>query len=348
MCACTTNNIGEIMKKTQQIIADLAGVSRGTVDRVLHGRPNVKPETREKVLKAIEILKYSPNAVGRALALSNRSYSICVAIPENPFFSDVLTGIRAAVSKLSDYNLSIEYIITNGMSSMEIVRALDDNKCMALMAAVNDSSEIRDCIRRKMASGIPVVTFNTDIRNCGRICFVGQNLYKSGRIAASLMCKLLQNERNKILIVTGSNRFQAHRARVQGFTDVIEQSGKNIEIVRVIETNDDSTLTYERMHRALGEEQDINGIYISAGHADVCINVLEEIGKKYHIVANDLTPAIKTALKKNIFDFTIFQNPFEQGYRPVMLLFDLLLYRKYPVKEFYYTDNTVITSEMLD
>ena len=77
------------MKISQQTIAEYSGVSRGTVDRVLHNKPNVKPETRQKVLDAIEKLGYSPNMIGRALSLSRREYSICVILPDNYFFKDV-------------------------------------------------------------------------------------------------------------------------------------------------------------------------------------------------------------------------------------------------------------------
>ena len=48
------------MAVTIQKIAELSGVSRGTVDRVLHGRPNVNPMIREKVVRAAEKLGYQP------------------------------------------------------------------------------------------------------------------------------------------------------------------------------------------------------------------------------------------------------------------------------------------------
>ena len=56
-------------------IADLCGVSRGTVDRVLNERGKVKPETQERVLKAIAQLGYTKNIAGKALTLKkNISY----------------------------------------------------------------------------------------------------------------------------------------------------------------------------------------------------------------------------------------------------------------------------------
>ncbi len=49
-------------------IAELAGVSRRTVDRVINHRGSVKPDTEEKIRKIIEELSYTPNAAGRSLA----------------------------------------------------------------------------------------------------------------------------------------------------------------------------------------------------------------------------------------------------------------------------------------
>lgn len=335
------------MKISQQMIAELSGVSRGTVDRVLHGKPNVKLETRKRVLEAIERLNYSPNMAGRTLALSNRKYSICIVLPDNPFFCDVRPGIQAALDELSDFNLSVSYIVTNGNSTTEIAHMIDEDQSGAFMVAVRDVQELRDCIKRKTDMGIPVVTFNTDLPDSGRICFVGQNLYKSGCIAASLMKKLLHENEKRLLIVTGSDRFRAHRERVSGFCDVIRSNTYGIEIAGVIETEDDPVLTYDRITEALSEDPMIDGIYIASANMRTAMQALTDQSRKYRVVVNDLLPEIKEALQQDIVDFTIFQNPFEQGYRPVKLLFESLFSRHMPTEEFFYTDNSVITSEMI-
>ena len=49
------------MRTTIKMIAERAGVSIGTVDRVLHDRPYVKAEVRERVLRVMEELDYHPN-----------------------------------------------------------------------------------------------------------------------------------------------------------------------------------------------------------------------------------------------------------------------------------------------
>ena len=63
-------------------IAERAGVSVGTVDRVLHDRPNVSAPAREKVEKALEEMNYQPNMYASALAY-NKSYTFYLFIPSH-------------------------------------------------------------------------------------------------------------------------------------------------------------------------------------------------------------------------------------------------------------------------
>jgi len=336
-----------LMKISQQMIADFAGVSRGTVDRVLHGKPNVNPQTREKVLDAIEKLGYKPNMIARALSLSKRRYSICVVMPENSFFESVKEGIDAAISELGDYNISVSYISTEGKANEEIIKAINCDESNAYMVALGDTSDIRECIRQKTEAGIPVITFNTDIRNCGRLCFVGQNLKKSGRVAASLMLKLMSGKAGKLLIVTGNSKYKAHRERVEGFCEVVEGSGLKSCIAGIVETNDKGDLTRDLVGKALDEDPEIAGIYLASGHVSAFAELLRARNQKYNVIINDLYPVVEKALKDNIIDFTIFQNPFEQGYKPVKLLFDFIFGGIKPDEEYYYTANTIITDEIV-
>ena len=338
-----------IMRISQQLVAKTAGVSRGTVDRVINGKPNVKPETRQRVLNAIEQLRYTPNVNGRALALCNREFSIGVICPgpEVPFFVDVLTGVRDAEEKLRDFNLSIQTVFTHGMCEERIAEEIRSCNAQALMLAAEDVPPVRDAVREMTARSIPVVTFNSDIHDCGRLSFVGQDLYKSGRIAGGLMLKLLRKEHAKVLVITGSQRFQAHKARTDGFSDVISGMGRNVEIVDILETNDERGRTYDVLKRVLSSHPDIEGIYIASGHIEGAVQAIREMRRKYSVIVNDLSPAIENALRDNLFDFTIYQNPYEQGYKPVRLLFDYLLNGTTPVESFYSTGTMVFTREMI-
>ena len=68
------------MAVTAQQIADLAGVSRGTVDRALHNRGRVNPEVKEKIQKIALELRYKPNLIGQALVRSKQDFKLGVIL----------------------------------------------------------------------------------------------------------------------------------------------------------------------------------------------------------------------------------------------------------------------------
>ena len=84
------------MAVTMQQVAELAGVSRGTVDRVLHGRPNVDAVVREKVLRAAEKLGYSCKKTASA-----PRHRAAILIPQwtDTYFNRQASAERCAISR---------------------------------------------------------------------------------------------------------------------------------------------------------------------------------------------------------------------------------------------------------
>ena len=89
-------------------IAELAGVSRGTVDRVLNNRGAVNPKTARKVLEIAQALDYKPNRAGIVLAAQKKNLKIGVILFDtgNPFFNDVIEGVNKKAEELGGYNCS--------------------------------------------------------------------------------------------------------------------------------------------------------------------------------------------------------------------------------------------------
>ena len=76
-------------------LAELCGVSRGTVDRALHGRGEVSEKTRERVLRMAASLGYKPNLIGRALS-TGRTMTLGVIVfdIDNSFFAEVVSAVE--------------------------------------------------------------------------------------------------------------------------------------------------------------------------------------------------------------------------------------------------------------
>ena len=89
-------------------IAELAGVSRGTVDRVLNNRSGVSPQTAEKIKEIAKALDYRPNKAGLALAAQKKKNKIGIVLfsRNNPFFDEVSEGVQAKAQELADYGVT--------------------------------------------------------------------------------------------------------------------------------------------------------------------------------------------------------------------------------------------------
>ena len=94
-------------------IAQLAGVSVGTVDRVLHNRGEVKEETKVRIHKIVKELGYTPNIIAKSLA-SKKTYQIAVLLPGpqhgNPYWEKPLDGISKAAAEIKDFNAVVQVL----------------------------------------------------------------------------------------------------------------------------------------------------------------------------------------------------------------------------------------------
>lgn len=114
------------MASTLEEVAEIAGVSRSTVSRVINESPHVRADTREKVWRAIEASGYQPHAAARSL-VTNRTRTISVLIPEavntlfsDPFFPLVLRGATDACNA-HRYHLMLS-LFTDSAERQDIYR----------------------------------------------------------------------------------------------------------------------------------------------------------------------------------------------------------------------------------
>ncbi len=334
-------------------IADRAGVSRGTVDRVLNGRTGVKPEIRARILTIANEMNYVPNLAAKALAFNKKPILIGIVMPpkEIGFFDEVRLGIDAAEAELKGLGIRLEYRYVDIKQSEEGAEAIRDfvaAKASGIMFCALDDEVIRESINSAVEQGVPVITFNSDVEYCKRICFVGQDLYKSGRIAAGLMSRILPSNA-KVIVVTSNLKFHAQRSRVKGFKDCLAELGCRIEVVELIEGFENYTETLEKLQIAFANHPDIEGLYMATGNIKACRETIKQADKvgKIRIVSNDLMPDVEQGIRESLIDFTIMQNPYQQGYRPLRILYDLIFLGKQPEQEYYFTETNISILESL-
>ena len=341
------------MKITIKKIAELANVSRGTVDRVLHDRPNVTPETKEKVLGIINELNYQPNLAAKALGRKSKPIMISVILaPDfNPFVGEIRKGVADAYNELKHFGLTLDVEVINALNADEQIKILNklEKKGVDGIAIVPiDSQSVRDCINRLINKGIKVVTFNSDIYNTNRLCFVGQDNEKAGRVVCNLMENIVPPN-SQIAVIISSLKLKCHQSRLTGFMFMLGRSEVLLNTVSIDENQDKDELSYAIVKEYCNKYPELKGIYITGGGVTGLAKALTEVGlaRKIKVISHDLVEPVITQMKEGVITFSIGQNPYIQGSLPIKLLFNYIFKNEKPEQEIYNTGVDIKTYESL-
>ncbi len=310
------------MSVTVKSLAEAAGVSRGTVDRVLHGRGSVKPEVALRVKALAKELGYVPNRAGRALAAKNRCH-IGALLPSigNVFFDAVIDGIEQARAEFADMGLKVVIKKLQGYNEDEHLKAIDElveQGCNGLCLATMNTSAVRDRINECAAKEVPVVTLNSDIEGAKRLCYVGCDYVKAGRTSGGMLALTEHPKTLNILIVTGSKYVFGHNLRIRGFKEELSSLGIDYRISSVVESNDSDILAQQLTADCLKKDPSINCIYVTGAGVQGTGAALIASGRKDIIAtAYDDVYSTRELVRAGVFKYVICQQPERQGYHAV-------------------------------
>lgn len=341
------------MAGTIQQIAELAGVSRGTVDRALNHRGRVKPEVAARIEQIAHEIGYVPKhqrAWQSGGGLENRVMRIGVItqLSGSSFMISVNHGIEEAAKKLKNQGIEVLLKGSTSVDEREQLMFMDELEAegidaLAIMPVECDDVRLRlnHLIQER---NIPVVTFNTDIVGTARSCFVGLDNRKSGQTAAGLMGLMMQGK-GKVLGITGYFSNSAGSQRMDGFLEELKKGFPDIEPVGVQSSFDDTGEVEKIIMGTLMAFPDLEGIFLASGGQAGVKKAFEQLKpeKRPYVIIYDLTPKNKKALKEGTVDFLIDQEGFEQGYRALSILADKLLWGKEPDREYMYTEIRIKT-----
>jgi LacI family transcriptional regulator len=340
------------MKVTITQIAEISGVHRSTVDKVLHNRDGVSDDVRQKVKKIINELGYKPNIIGKALTYQKKRLVVPVLLLKVDAVEEIKAGIEEGYREYKDFGLEIEYYITSNSDALEqlnTINLLRNKKISGLIISPLDDINIRNAIDELVDEGIPVITTNSDITESKRMCFIGQDVERAGRVAGELMGEIL-NGHGKVAVITGSHNLLCSSKRLEGFESVVKDKYPNIDVVDIIETYEEKLVAFQKTMSLLESVKDLNGIYITCGSVSEvgkAVRLMNK-GQEIKIISFDLYPEIVELVKEGVVNITIGQDLFAQGYKPIKVLFEYLFYEKRPETEHINTSIDVRLKENID
>lgn len=340
---------------TIEMVAREAGVSRGTVDRVINCRPHVRADQYEKVMDAIRRLGYEPKkkqAAALGISIGQKQVTrLGVILPSrNPWYMDeIRRGIRDGQTQLADYSVEI---LTERCSSSpypEEVTGLMDSLVKrgvsGIVMCVMDCGPVARKINELSDRGIPVVTFDSDVKS-QRLFFVGKDIVRTGRVAGGLMAKYIAPG-GRILIGMGNREIRVDAERMKAFIDAMKACGFSDEMFEIIETYNDYTLTYQKVSRALKGEGGIAGIYMAHHSLTACMDAIRTEGheKRPLVIFGDMNERVTRYLQSGELQFCVVPNTYMMGYRPLILLKEYVIDHRIPEEKELYTTTEIICRE---
>ena len=298
-------------------LAQILGVSRGTVDRVLHNRGKVSPEIREQVLAKAKELNYQPNKAGIMLSLRKQPKKIGALVPSigNPFFESLITGMMKATDEYSDLGFSLSLKEVKGFDRIEHLAAIrklvEMEDCDALLLATIDDETIIDYLQ---SVRLPVIAVNSDIALPRKLCYVGPDYYAKGALHAGLL-DLTGAEGRRILILKGSEAMRGHSDMIRGFKETIDRKKLKCTIAGIYDTYDDNETAERIVRDKLAQDSTINTMFITTAGVRGAVKGAGE--HKLLIFSSDDIQETKDLIKEGKIRWTICQEPFRQGFEAV-------------------------------
>lgn len=339
------------MAITMQELAEMAGVSRSTVDRALNDRGRVNSKTKDRICQLAESMGYEPDLAAKTLATKSKIFKIgCVLNSSgNLFFKDVEKGILAAGSELNGFNLQIIIKAVEQLSvscQLQMIDALMEEEVQAIAITPLNDPAIARRLNELIEDGIAVVALTADITGVNYLSYVGCNHVKSGKITANIAGLIAKPDAN-ILFVLGSTTLLGHNQRLLGFQTVLDQNYGGMKIADVIENQDDDFVSYNKVYNYLSQNPEIDLVVFAAGGSHGGIRAILDLHYSCKIIAFDLMEHNKQYLEQGVVSCVLCQEPYTQGYQAVKILSNYLMLGKTPDCDRYYTKTEILVQNSL-
>ena len=222
-------------------IAERAGVSVGTVDRVLHERPNVSKVAREKVEKALEEMDYQPNMYASALAY-NKNYDFYMILPSHEneaYWDEVEDGAKDATERRRDFGVSLHKLYYERFDTASFAKCAKDclkEKPDGIIVVPSTLEATRQFTDKLHEKSIPFILLDSYMPDLKPLAFYGQDSFQSGYFAARMLMLIASKEKEIMLmklLKDGKVGSKQQMNRETGFRHYMIDHFPDVKIVEV-------------------------------------------------------------------------------------------------------------------
>ncbi len=302
-------------------IAKATGVSRATVDRVLHQRPGVDPRTRDLIHGALVQLE---QAYAQALVPASRQtgtkHRFGLIIQAGQAFTRSLMAMLEG-QRNGDPPLLEGHCCESETGMIEMIHRLGEELdgiaviCKNVTPLVVELQHIRN-------AGKPVLAVVSDLERSARSAYLGIDNRAAGQMAAYLLGRQLEHRTDAtVAVVVGNVSYRCHEDREIGFRSLLRQKFSNVELMEIV-GNDSSEIAYQATLKAFATKPNLAGLYNVAGGNRGLAQALADMKLTYQpmYITHELNHVTEPLLRAERIDYLITQDLDELLHRTKRLL----------------------------
>lgn len=319
-------------------IARLAGVSVGTVDRVLHNRGKVSPESLAAVQEVLSSQSYKYNLHTSAVAFkkTKKKIKIIITIPSSDkgeYWDLIRKGTDKGFGEYCDFDITSQYIFFDQFNSQSCHQAFEriaEEPCSAVIIGTTFVEETKALCERLDARHIPYIFVDGDISGTKAVASYKADQEACGRLMARLMDGLTPQDKDLALMIprrTGTQLSNNSAIRMSAFKAYFTEKGKERTILESMFPTQSTEELHREVDSFLKKNPRVGGIAVVISNGYLIADALSKNGIPNMVLGGfDVTDGNARCIMEGSLDFLINQHPEKQGFNAVESLLHYLLY----------------------
>lgn len=342
---------------TMEQVARAAGVSIGTVDRVLHNREGVSEKTRKKVFDVINEIGYKPNIYASILS-RRKDFSIVAIIPyfqTGEYWELVYNGITRAVKQSQGLNIDLKIFYYNQFeleSFRGACRNTIDARPDALFIAPIYKEETIRLVHHLTSLSIPVAYIDTKPGNIDYLAYFGMPLFESGYLAADLLVGNDPGVREVVSFNIDRGEAPPNDStlnRHRGFLAYLNDNNPGCTLTDCSMSPFDFLYNMRLFDAFFEEHPDVRHIITFNSRAHLISDWMEIRGiRDKKLLGFDMLQANMRALKNGTISVLVAERTDKEAFKAVKSLIDFLVLRQRPPRRDNYSSIDILTRYNVD
>lgn len=289
-------------------LAEAAGVSVSTVNRILGGSGSVRPDTIQRVRDAADGIGFYGLGVIDARkqeAMPRYCLGFMLQQSSRELYQLFAQKIREASGQRVREKVDAVIEFVDDLAPENIAGRLLalGQRCDAVAVIAADHPLVGQTIEALKADGTPVVTYITDQSAPARAGYVGTDNWKLGRTAAWFIAQTTHGP-GRVALFIGNHRYQCQDISDASFRSYIREHADRLFVDDSRPTNEDPEEAYRIVSQLLREAEDLVGIYIAGGGISGVLRAVRELqnakSRSVRIICRDIGPETRKGLAEGL------------------------------------------------